>query len=345
MKNFLFVFWTLMLFLIFGCTTQKSILHRYGEIAPIRSEQNQTLADWQDYYFKKEDCKCVYGGEFHISIKENTAQTNNLMISLQGGGACWPGMVRCKPTATVEDVLTSNFTSELDARLNEEWHQVVIPYCDGSVYMGDTELDYNSDDEIDHWHNGLKNSVAALKLTQSKFPNISKIFLTGCSAGGYGTIIHLRFIRTLYPTASIYVLNESGPGLMRPDNDFWEMIDSSWNLSQIVPDNCEKCEGQMMYWYEEMLEDPTIKIALFSSYNDHIIGEAFLGMEPEDYKSLLVKTSAELNAKYPNQFKRFFINGKSHCIDDRDYPINGTKYWDWVLAFINDREDWRDILE
>ncbi|ETN96957.1 hypothetical protein P278_03830 [Zhouia amylolytica AD3] len=344
-KYLTFILTILWLFILPGCSSNKSFMKKYGDITPVTSRVNSKVDGWQNYYFSKTDCNCVYGDEFYIALKETPSQSNNLMISLQGGGACWPGMIHCKPNTSEEDVLISDFTTQLDDRLTEDWNQVVIPYCDGSVFMGDTKQDYNDDDKTDHWHNGLKNSVAALKLTHKKFPNTSKIFLTGCSAGGYGTILHLRLLRELYPKAAIYVLNESGPGLLKPDNEFWEMVDASWNLSQLLPKNCDPCAGQLIYWYDDMLKDPGIKIGLYSSYMDQVIGRDFLKMTPENYKSLLVKTTDDLNAKYPDQFKRFFIKGKSHCVRNRDYQVNGIKYWDWVMAFINEKENWKDILE
>lgn len=335
----------LILLAFLACSPAKSLLKTYDDIVPVRSQKNTKLDTWQNLYFSKEDCKCVQGEEFYMAVKQVSVHSTNLMISLQGGGACWPGMPHCKPKATEEDVLISNFTTELADRLGEAWNQVVIPYCDGSVYMGDTDQDYDGDSKTDHWHHGLKNSVAALRQTKKQFPQASKIFLTGCSAGGYGTISNIRLIRELYPQAIIYVLNESGPGLLKPDQDFWKMLNTNWKLSQLTPENCEKCEGQLIYWYDAVLKDPKIKIGLYSSYMDEVVAQAFLNMEPEAFKTLLLKTTSELNDKYPNQFKRFFINGNSHCVQNRNYEVNGHKFWDWILDFLNEKEGWTDVLE
>lgn len=345
LKNVRIVVTVISLFTLSVCYSQESFFEKFGNIEPTGTKENSVVEGWRNYYFSTEECMCVYGGEFFVALKEMPSQTRNLMISLQGGGACWPGTIKCKPNTSDEDVKTAKFISLLDERINEDWNKVFIPYCDGSIYMGDTEQDYNSDNTIDHWHNGLKISVATLKFVQKKFPDASKIFLTGCSAGGYGTIIQLRLIRYLYPEASIYVLNESGPGLFRPDTDFWNMVDSSWDLNQLIPTNCSQCEGQLIYWYDDMLNDPKVKIGLYSSYMDHVISSSFLKMEPEEYKSLLLKTTEDLKSKHPDQFKRFFINGTSHCVEDRNYEVKGTKYWDWILAFISDNESWVDILE
>ena len=346
MKNkIVFIFTVTTFFLAAHLNAQQSIFRGLENVEPVREEVNEVLNDWQNFYFSKEDCGCVYGDEFFISIKSSTTKSQNLMISLQGGGACWPDLIRCKPAVTDEDVRVSNFATELAERLKSDWNQVVIPYCDGSVYLGDNKNDYNNDGDIDHVHKGLNNSVAALNLVKDKFPEVNRLFITGCSAGGYGTIIQSGILKYLYPDASIYILNESGPGLLKPDPEFWEVIDSSWNLSQLMPENCKDCEGQLIYWYKEILKDPKVKIGLYSSYEDQVIGQSFLNLAPEDFKELLLKTSGDLASRYPDQFKRYFVNGKTHCIAERNIEVNGVNYWDWVESLINDGDNWKDILE
>lgn len=332
-------------FVLFKGFGQQQFFDKFSTIKPISHQENQAYKGWENYFFSTDDCKCVYGDDFFIAIKEALEPSKNLMISLQGGGACWPGTIQCKSNATDEDLEKARFISQLEAKLPERWHQVFIPYCDGSVYMGDKAQDYDNNKQIDHWHDGLKISVASLSFVKKKVPIASKIFITGCSAGGYGTIFQLRLLRYLYPNARIYVLNESGPGLFRPDDVTRETINTAWNLNQLVPENCERCEEQLIYWYDQLLEDPRVKIGLYSSYIDEVIGQSFLRMQPKEYKSLLLGTSGDLNAAHPKQFKRFFINGNTHCVADRYYKVKGMSYWDWILAFLNDDPTWVDTLE
>ena len=135
------------------------------------------------------------------------------MITLQGGGASWPGLEDCKEEGNEDDVFTSEFATELAEKLGQEWNHVMIPYCDGSIYMGDLAADYDEDGFVDHWHWGFRASSAGVALAVKNFPELKNIFITGCSAGGYGTIPLARLIQYHYPEANIYVLNESGPGL------------------------------------------------------------------------------------------------------------------------------------
>jgi hypothetical protein len=76
-----------------------------------------------------------------------------------------------------------------------------------------------------------------------------------------------------------------------------------------------------------------------------VIAQEYLKMEPGDFRNLLVGLSSSLNQKYPTRFKRFIIEGDSHCVEEHEYDIRGTMYWDWVLAFMQDAEEWTDLLE
>jgi hypothetical protein len=269
------------------------------------------------------------------------------MISLQGGGASWPGLEESKERVYKDDIYVSEFTSELAKRLDQNWNQLVIPYCDGSIYMGDHAADYDQNGFVDHWHWGFRACSAGVALAVKNFPELKNIFITGCSAGGYGTIPVASLIQYYYPEAHIFVLNESGPGLFHPeDRETWNTIKKAWDLDQLLPEECVECDGELIYLYEDLLENNrNLKIGLYSSYEDFVIAEEYLQMTPEGFKDLLLSASGYLKEKYPDQFKRFYINGDSHCVEDRDYQINGTAYWDWVIGLISEGEQWTDLLE
>jgi hypothetical protein len=55
-------------------------------------------------------------------------------------------------------------------------------------------------------------------------------------------------------------------------------------------------------------------------------------------------TTGQIHQNNPETFKRYFIQGDSHCIDFYN-QVNGVTVWDWFDAFINDRPGWKDMLE
>ena len=322
-------------------------LDKYAYIKPVRDVPNTSVAGWQNYFYSKSDLRCVYGGEYFIAVRDKFPDSQYLTITLQGGGACWPGLEQCKEAVNKRDVKEGWVADNIGESLKQNWNGMVVPYCDGSLYMGDRAADYDEDGNVDHWHWGLRASTAAVELALEKFPDLEKILITGCSAGGYGTFIFTRLVRDRYPNAKIYVLNESGPGLFNPvDEETWNSIKDTWKLDQLLQLDSRSYNGEFIYLYDELMaHDPNLKIGLFSSYEDEVLANDFLMMSPEDFRSLLVTCTGHLNEKYPHQFKRFFINGDTHCVVDRNYTIRDTQYADWVLQLMSDDDSWRDLLE
>jgi hypothetical protein len=253
----------------------------------------------------------------------------------------------CKEEVTEEDVYNAEYHYHHENSPVKDWNSIFVPYCDGSVHMGDHGADYDQDGEIDYWHWGLHSTSAAVVLAKQLYPDAEKIYITGCSAGGYGTFIALMLIRFQYPEAEIFVMNESGPGLTNPkDKETWEMIKSTWNIDNMLPEDCESCDGQQIYLYDWMLRyDQKLKIGLYSSYEDEVISEEFLKMNPRKYKKHLKSSSGKINSAYPEKFKRFFIKGNSHCVEDFEHEIKGTSLNEWIGQLITDDPGWKDLLE
>lgn len=301
---------------------------------------------WEIYEYDTSICKCVLGAPFHIGVKKKTG-TANVVFNMSGGGACWPGKDSCAKTA---DYLTG-WNDSTGNPLNG-WSVVHVPYCDGSVHMGDNDADYDNDTIPDHYHRGLKMTTAGIEVMRELFPNPPKIFITGCSAGGYGTFIAYLLLKNFFPGASIYIFNDSGPGLWNPDNGMKQLVMDAWQYRPHFPSNCTQCDDQVMYLYKWMLQnDPQVRIGLFSAYNDRTIGGSFLSMTPGQYQSLLFSTSAEIHGQYPDRFKRYLINGTTHCVSEAagnySYIAAGQTYSivQWLGHLVNDNPAWTDVFE
>ncbi|WP_161992011.1 pectin acetylesterase-family hydrolase [Flagellimonas algicola] len=326
---------------------QKLSLDKYFNIQPSEKKINEINPDWDNYYYNTDDCRCIFGTEYYTAVKHKSEASKNVIFYMQGGGACWPGVDECKTEISSEDVgYVDGLGYVIDGSLND-WNTVFAPYCDGSVHSGDNAADYDNDGEEDHWFWGFRSTSAAVALTKKLYPDVDKMLITGCSAGGYGTIFATMLLRLQYPDTQFYVLNESGPGLQDPaDQTTKKLVQETWKYDAFMPDNCAECKDQMMYLYDWMLRyDSNLKIGLYSSYKDEVIGEDYLRMTPDSYSSLLLSTSGKIQAKNPNRFKRFFINGSSHCVESWKYKVKGVNLTQWVEQLVNDDSSWSDLLE
>ena len=68
-------------------------------------------------------------------------------------------------------------------------------------------------------------------------------------------------------------------------------------------------------------------------------------MTPEEIKSLIIQTTDEIREDHPETFKRFMIDGNSHCISDYSRSVEGISIWDWLGYLVNSDPRWDDIQE
>ena len=326
-------------------------LDRYfGEFTPDSSQ------DWGDhtvvYTFDPRDDgpTCIEGDSFTVSIRD--LGSPDLLVYLQGGGACWGGKNACSKTsgAGIQPIGWTDNDQENNPTLSQ-FNVVFVGYCDGSVFSGDN-LVKASNGAIERRHRGVANLSAALDLSRAMFPTPRRVVLAGSSAGGYGTILGTALTRLAYPTTPMFVINDAGLGLTNPEDP--SIVDAAineWGFGQFVPASCKGCleSGQFSSVIDWGLRhDPGLKVGVFSAYEDGIIGGAFLGMKGSDYRQLMLTETDKLAAAYPHRFKRFFIEGASHTAilaGYYDVEVGGTTLLQWTDAMLNNRSAWRDLLE
>jgi hypothetical protein len=295
---------------------------------------------------------CYLGDQYHVVVRD--AQSDNLIIFLQGGGACWSTL--CQATTTAGTTIPGLGILGRDASKNPvgDWNIVYAPYCDGSVFAGDNDMTGPAGQE---WHfHGLANLTAAIDVAKSVFPNPKRILLAGTSAGGYGTLTGAGVTRLLYPHTQLDVFNDAGLGLSNPQNPVMlATVKNDWKFDQFVPDSCTACQDgpltAIIGWGLEA--DPTLRVAGFSSYGDSVIGGVFLGLQPNDFKSLLLAETDKVHAKFPDRFERFFIAGTQHTVLMSlpsnpvlyDTPVDGVSVQEWTGKMLAGDADWVDRMQ
>ncbi len=301
---------------------------------------------WDIYHYYLADCRCILGDEYQLASRKGS-ESAKTVLWLEGGGACFPGRDECTKEATFNlRKLQSGLASSSPDNPVKDWNFIYAPYCDGSIHLGDSDSDYDVNGEIDHWFWGLKNTSAAVRLMEELFPQSQEILIAGCSAGGYGTLGTTPMIRLQFPGADLYVLNESGLGLMNPAIlPTYRTAYQIWNLTHLFPLDCPQCGDQYIYMYPWMLaRDPRLRVGVFSSYRDATFS-ANWEMAPEDFETLLLEKTESARKEYPDLFKRFFIKGGGHCVQNYSYAVNGVLIWDWIGYLVANDPRWADILE
>ena len=352
-----------------------------GEYTPVSSED---VGDgWTKHSFDAAAGNgpiCITGTDYSVYTRKGK-NPRDLLIMLQGGGACWQDAYQC--TLGVEGQAPPFDRSgiwDFDNKANpfRKYSVVYMPYCDGSVFISDNEvLDEKFPDGPIRYHRGLRNLSAGMDVAKATFPKPRKITVAGTSAGGVGaTTFAPLLVRFQYgnKVKKLTVLNDAGPIVTNPlAIDAAAARAADWAFDQFFPASCTDCNplGQLAIPFIQwrMANDSTIREAFYSTDGDetailfqsvNLPGSPPLvpfdppgvfGLTQVSYRSLFVPELGKINEQYPDRYKRFIVSGDaSHTAIQRplfyEQDANGVLLNEWIRDFIkNKKKRWVDIVE
>lgn len=174
---------------------------------------------------------------FHFFAKGGTV--NKLVIYFEGGGACWFDSMAMSPIYNREITITTTSLDDgygifdLDNPKNpfKKWSIIYIPYCTGDLHIGanDATYYYGTPFQVQVRHRGFVNFQAVLEWIKLNFAGPKQIFVTGSSAGGFGTIWNFPFIEEAYPDARIDFFADAGGIVFWSEEDF-NMQNYNWDI-------------------------------------------------------------------------------------------------------------------
>lgn len=209
---------------------------------------------------------CSNGSQYRFWYYDSPT-SNNLLISFEGGGACWDypscsGQIgilgAANPNGIPTDYITQFKAQYVSPLVNgadpgipgrsktniatNGFDVVYMPYCTGDVHVGNRVVTYTdptgANPPITFRHVGYQNTIAALNFLKTRFPSINKLLVTGFSAGGVASsAVFYQARRTLNPTRA-YLLNDSGPIFPAPNSTYnsrplHQLITTQWNLASL----------------------------------------------------------------------------------------------------------------
>jgi hypothetical protein len=328
--------------------------------APAESPQMPDLAPGWTKIEPGGDTICSRGTPFVYFVHPGTV--NRLVVYFQGGGACW-SHATCSLKGVAKEAAGDSDNPEnsptgifdLDNPDNpfKDWSFVFIPYCTGDVHWGDNTQTYTAEGEEDlaiH-HRGFVNGSAVLDWLEDNFEQPEKIFVSGCSAGSYGSIMGAAYVHERYPDVPLYQLGDAGAGVIT--DDFFQNSFPNWGATENTPDWIPALD---VPYTELTLARLYTAVANYyaddrwSQYNtahDEIQDLFYRAMGgTDDWGELMLAGMQEIQDSAPN-FHSYVAPGEIHCItgDDIFYSreVNGVRFSDWVDAMVND-EAWDDVV-
>jgi len=293
---------------------------------------------------------CLNGTAYTMATRDEG--TEDLMIFLQGGGACWFDL--CAATSQAGPGIPAVGILNPDSASNPlaGTSTVYLPYCDGGLFASDADVDSDNDGVDDRFHRGLHNLSAGLDVAAREFPAPRRIVLVGVSGGGYGTLFALPIVRQLYPDIPIDVVNDSGIGINRPnDPDFNQQVIDYWNIGGFFPASCAQCNVQgspagIIDW--QLQQDPDVRLGMLSYSQDATIGTFFLGIGGPAFEAILRPTLADVESAHPERMRSFVRAGDAHTflLGDLSIAVDGVSVSGWVGSMVDGPgEAWQSVSE
>ena len=293
-------------------------LERYLGTIPVSSRVELSDGITQLEFDVADGPVCLRGDSFRAATRTGSSEGNELMIFLQGGGACWSTVCQSFATAMSGVPDAGILSTTLEANPLRSWNVGFVPYCDGSLFAGDVELDDDGNGEIDRYHRGQSNLSAALDAIYEQFPEPSRILLVGVSAGAYGTVFSAMLARSVWADVPITAIADGGVGLGRPDEPgFITDILAEWGVLQMIPASCDGCfnDGHataMASWI--LNQDQLMDYMVLSSKEDFVISSMFLGLDAQTYSWEVTGETFDLERSHPTQFARYLYDGTRHTV-------------------------------
>jgi hypothetical protein len=259
--------------------------------------------------------RCMRGEPFRMATREGAS--DDLLLFLQGGGACWSAFCFAVTQAPVGMPAVDILRTDLVDNPVRDWDVAYFPYCDGSLFAGDAEIDEDGDGDTDRWHRGLANLSAGLDIAKATFARPKRVLLAGSSGGGFGTILAVSLVRHQWPDAEILVFSDSGVGVARGASDpsFLTTLITEHGSGAFVPADCPDClDGghitPLVSWW--LHQDERTRVGVYSSWYDLIIGKVFLQVPPEQFQADVQSQTDAVRQAFPDRYHRAIEDGVTH---------------------------------
>jgi hypothetical protein len=295
--------------------------------------------------------KCADGSPTGIGVNLTKA-SDDVLVFLEGGGACWDGASCWGPAPTAFNIVTGYGKTQFETdpqipaiylldRSNgdspfKDKNIVYVPYCTGDSYSGDNVkiLSYLGIDHETHFA-GHRNVNLYLSRLLGTFPKAKRVWLAGDSAGGFGASFNFGTVQEAFTSARVDVIDDSGQPI-NPDPAKWTQWRSAWNMQ--LPADCAACTtGPAAFVDYYRAKYPKSRFGLVSFDYDVVIAP-FMNLTLAEFHDELTSMLDHFDTSFTNG-RYFVLPGASHV--GLVTPTRALK--DWIQSMVTDAPTWKSV--
>ena len=292
---------------------------------------------------------CAHGDPYSYWVYPG--ETDNLLLFFQGGGGCWNAST-CRDNGAAFNGFMSQRISQgaiirrgaavlLDMDHPEnpfgDYTVVYIPVCTGDVHWGDQVTDFGEGVVINF--KGFVNAQSAIQWAYTNVPEPDSIFMTGCSAGSPGSLMHAPYVIDHYPDVPLVQIGDSLSLLNQGPVDFQRIWGAHDNFPDWIPAlaDMQPLDWTMARHYSAIANFyPDYTFGQFNTVRDRV--QVFYtfpdGSGTADDWTLMLEAHLDaVQASAPN-YRSFTSGGNLHCVTPGNafytYAIDGVRFVDWI---------------
>lgn len=325
-----------------------------------------------------EGAVCSDGSPTGIGVEPGVGATPDVLVFLDGGGACWDAFTCFPPSGVPQIAAPGPFgEAQLEARIRDDragsvldrtvpgnpykdFTFVFVPYCTGDVHAGATVQRYQFAPRDWH-HNGRVNVSKAFEYLAAHLDAPSRVVVSGASAGGFGSLLAFKKAKAAWPSAKGYLVDDSGPPLADIPTTTVAAWVLAWDLGTVVADVCGTACATLPPTLAPIIPAlaeayPTDRFALLSSTQDQVIRSffgdvtTFTPMPAATFEASLRELAAAIDddtpESPPGETHAFVATGTTHPMLDRpgSFTADGVPLLEWLRRQVDDDPAWAKAI-
>ena len=265
--------------------------------------------------------RCADGSSTGMGLNVHPGATK-VVIYLEGGGACYDGAT-CWQSSTATNITGGYGQKQFDDDITlqagflvrqstldvfADATLVYVPYCTGDLHLGNGVAMYNvGGATMATYHYGGHNVDQDLAVLARLYPALDRVFLSGSSAGGYGSVGNQDAVARALKTR-VDVIDDSGPAVSLAYGGS-TTLPASW--SPRLPPGCTTCDSGAGLFAYDRATYPTSRYGFLTFATDIVLPE-FYGVTALSFAGTLATYEAQVAAD-PNA-RYFAVQAPGHVV-------------------------------